>query len=407
MSVETTESRASTEPIRVLILYMESTGAGHRRAAEAVASALGERPGVKVTLVNIVDFMNDALHQLYQSFRTRILEDAPHIFGQLYSWYDHEKDETSFIDRLLFEIERQSLRRLVEFLKKSPHDVAIHTHFFPAELTAHLRRTERVRFPHVTVTTDYFSHAMWFHQPCECFFVATPDAGVYLEHLGAAPEAIELTGIPVDPVFESLRLDADAHDRQTAERWDDIASGRRRPRVVFMATGTAPEAAREAQAHLLSTRVPIEVVTLAGGDEERQAALSEIEVPARHEARVMGPTDRVPHILSEADLLVGKSGGLTSAEAMAMGCPMAILEPRPDQEEQNTDVLLEQGAAVRVFRTPLLGPKIERVFAEGDTWTRLRRNAHRMGRPDAARRVADAALSLVRRGARVGGETSS
>jgi len=378
---------------RVLILYMESTGAGHRRAAEAIARALGTQ--ARSTMVNIVDFMNDTLHQLYQSLRTRIMEDAPHVFGQIYSWYDHEKDETSFIDRLLFTLERQSLRRLVKFLQESPHDIAVHTHFFPAELAAHLRRTGQVSFPQVTVTTDYFSHAMWFHQPCERFFVATDEAGQYLRHLGAPNASVELSGIPVDPVFEAHHLDAAAHDRQTERRLLEIGTGHRKPRICFMATGMAPEAAHAAQEGLVAAQRGLAVTTLVGGDDERRRAVDAVAAPERHDVRVLGPTDQVPSILEDSDLVVGKSGGLTSAEAMAVGCPMAILLPRPDQEEQNTDVLLEHGAAVRVFRAPLLAPKIDGLFGDGVRWTSLRRGAYRLGRPDAARRIADAVLGLA------------
>lgn len=385
-----------SRPIRVLILHMESTGSGHRRAAQAIAKALEPWACVETTIVNIVEFMNEALHSLYQTVRMRILDEAPHVFGQIYSWYDYEKTETSFVDRLLFSLERQSLRGLVQFLQQSQHDVAIHTHFFPAELAAHLRRTGQVSFPNLTVTTDFFSHAMWFHQPCERYFVATQDAGLYLRHLGAPPEAIEETGIPIDPQFERLRLDARAHAMTSEQRLKDIRAGRRRPRITFMATGLAPDVARSAQASILGAERGLEVKTLVGGDEERHRAVASVETPERHRVEVLGPTDQVPEILAETDLLVGKAGGLTSAEAMSAGCPMAILRPRPDQEEQNTDVLLEEGAALRVFRGSLLASKIDGLFSgEGTRWLDLRRNAHRLGRPEAAKRVGTVAFELA------------
>jgi len=162
-----------------------------------------------------------------------------------------------------------------------------------------------------------------------------------------------------------------------------------------MATGMAPEAAHAAQEGLVAAQRGLAVTTLVGGDDERRRAVDAVAAPERHDVRVLGPTDQVPSILEDSDLVVGKSGGLTSAEAMAVGCPMAILLPRPDQEEQNTDVLLEHGAAVRVFRAPLLAPKIDGLFGDGVRWTSLRRGAYRLGRPDAARRIADAVLGLA------------
>lgn len=387
----------TSRPARILLLYMESTGAGHRRAAEAIAAELRPHDRLEVELQNISEFMSEPVHEAYRSFRSRIMQEAPHVFGQVYSWYDHERDQRSFLDRLLFSLEKQSLRGLVKFLRDSEHDLVIQTHFFPAEITAHLRRSGDVRLPQMVVTTDYFSHAMWFHEPCERFFVATEDAAVYLNHLGASEEVIEVSGIPVGADFVKRRRDEAAHAAETERRLSRIAAGKRRPRVALMASGTSPDAAREALEGLTAARRAIEVIALAGGNADRRRAMEAVEVPSRHSVRVLGPTDAVAATIEDSDLLVGKAGGLTSAEAMTLGCPMAILRPRPDQEEQNTDVLLENGAAVRIFRPALLASKLDRLFEESARWSELRAAAHRFGRPDAAQRVAAAVLQQTAR----------
>ncbi len=50
--------------------------------------------------------------------------------------------------------------------------------------------------------------------------------------------------------------------------------------------------------------------------------------------------------MAAADLMIGKSGGLTSSECLASGLPMLIVSPIPGQEERNANHLLEHGAAV-------------------------------------------------------------
>ena len=42
--------------------------------------------------------------------------------------------------------------------------------------------------------------------------------------------------------------------------------------------------------------------------------------------------------------MIGKSGGLTIAEAAALGVPLLILDPIPGQETRNADIVLEAGA---------------------------------------------------------------
>lgn len=387
-------SDGHARPNRVLLLHMESTGSGHRRAAEAIRAALDQRPDTECEIINVVDHMNDTLHELYQTARTRILAGAPHVFGQMYSWYDRAPSRQSLVDRMLDKLQHQCMRSLMNRLRQNRHDVAIHTHFFPAEIAAELRRTGQARFPHLTVTTDLFSHSMWFHQPCERFCVATEEARAYMTHLGADPQKVDVTGIPVNPAFEALRPRADEHERRARARLAEIQGGAK-PRILYMATGLAPEAAAEGLGHLTRTERPLEVTALAGGDAERKAALESISVPSRHEVGVWGPRDDVHDVMAGMDLLAGKGGGLTVAECTAIGLPMAILHPRPDQEEQNTDYLLEHGAAVRVYRLPLLPFKLEAVFGDRERWVQLRTGAHALGQPEAARRIAEAALRLA------------
>ena len=46
-----------------------------------------------------------------------------------------------------------------------------------------------------------------------------------------------------------------------------------------------------------------------------------------------------------ADIFIGKPGGMTISEAIACGLPMCVVSPIPDQEEGNSDHLLEEGIA--------------------------------------------------------------
>lgn len=385
-------------PLRVCIYYMESTGAGHRRAAEAVDAALRALPEpVEVQRVNIVDYMNPAVHQVYQTVRNWLMDDAPHVFGQLYAWSDRPPEKENIFEKSLRGLELTSLRSLIDFMVETPCDLAIHTHFFPAEVAAFLRRRGRVHFPHVTVTTDYFSHALWSQDPCERFFVASGDAKAYLSRLGVPLDRIERTGIPIDPRFAALRKNDADFDAETEARIRAFESEARRPRVLLSATGTAPEAATQNLQDLLMARRPLSVRVLAGGDSDRLDALRQVPVPPDgHVVEVCGPRDDMPEVLAESDVVIGKAGGLTCAESMSAGCPMAFLRPRPDQEAQNVDFLLEHQAATRIFRSALLGPKIDAMFADLERWRSLRTQAHRLGQPEAASQVARACMELVR-----------
>jgi processive 1,2-diacylglycerol beta-glucosyltransferase len=88
--------------------------------------------------------------------------------------------------------------------------------------------------------------------------------------------------------------------------------------------------------------------------------------------------------MAAADLLVGKPGGLTTAEALARGLPMVIVHPIPGQEERNADHLLEAGAAIRGNNIPALAWKLDALLDDAERLAAMRAAARRLARPGAA-----------------------
>ncbi|HEX9634600.1 MAG TPA: UDP-N-acetylglucosamine--N-acetylmuramyl-(pentapeptide) pyrophosphoryl-undecaprenol N-acetylglucosamine transferase [Candidatus Limnocylindria bacterium] len=111
-------------------------------------------------------------------------------------------------------------------------------------------------------------------------------------------------------------------------------------------------------------------------------------------------TDRMTDALVAADLVVGRAGSSTCAEVAAVGVA-AILVPYPHagaHQDANAAWLADQGAAVVVPDAELDG---ERLLAEAqrlhDDATRVTMAdaARRLGRPDAAARIADELLAMA------------
>ena len=103
--------------------------------------------------------------------------------------------------------------------------------------------------------------------------------------------------------------------------------------------------------------------------------------------------------MAAADVTITKPGGMTSSEALAAGLPMVIASPYPLQEEVNANVLLEQGAAVRVDPITTLGHKLKRLLATPDRIAEMRANCAGLARPASAAAVAECVLEeLVVRG---------
>jgi processive 1,2-diacylglycerol beta-glucosyltransferase len=110
--------------------------------------------------------------------------------------------------------------------------------------------------------------------------------------------------------------------------------------------------------------------------------------------RILGHTTRMHELMAAADLLVGKPGGLTTAEACAVGLPMMLLRPLPGQEEHNAKTLTQIGAA-RLEIDPFdAGKAAAELVVQHDVIATMSERAKEFGRVGSARIAAEAAVEL-------------
>jgi len=123
--------------------------------------------------------------------------------------------------------------------------------------------------------------------------------------------------------------------------------------------------------------------------------MHKIPCPARHRTKVLGFTTEIDELMTVADLVVSKPGGLTTSETLARGAVMVIVNPIPGQESRNSDFLLESGAAIKVNNVATLGHKITALLADPKRLEMLRANVKRVARPRAAFDVVAKSLELI------------
>jgi processive 1,2-diacylglycerol beta-glucosyltransferase len=238
------------------------------------------------------------------------------------------------------------------------------------------------------VVTDYDFHAMWLSRAFHRYFVALDETKAYLSTLGLPAERITVSGIPVDPAF-SKNTDKPGLRRQLKLRPD-------LPVILVSAGALGVNPAEQVVKSLRQLSHRAQVAVVCGKNPDAKAR---VEAELRHgksgkaEFRVLGYVDDMPAWMGAADLLVSKPGGMTSAEAMASGLPMAIYDPIPGQEERNSDQLLEKGVAIKCNEISILGYKVDRLLAEPERLKRMQTAARKMGRPNAAETVVQTLLS--------------
>jgi processive 1,2-diacylglycerol beta-glucosyltransferase len=110
--------------------------------------------------------------------------------------------------------------------------------------------------------------------------------------------------------------------------------------------------------------------------------------------QVVGYTTDMDEYMAAADMLVGKTGGLTTSEALARDLIMVVVNPIPGQEERNADHLLEEGAALRCNNLPAIAFKIDRLLDDPARMAAMKQNIRRIARPRAAYDIVSTLLQL-------------
>jgi processive 1,2-diacylglycerol beta-glucosyltransferase len=370
---------------RVLVLSA-SVGAGHLRAAQAVELALRQvDPEAVVKNVDVLELTNAAFRRVYAKAYLDLVNKAPHVLGYFYDLMDRPVSSRRTSDRLRLAAEKLNLRPFLRFLKSEPWDVIVNTHFLPAELIASLQRQERLKTPHLTVTTDFETHRLWVNQPCDHYFSATSEGAAYLRHWGVPAGDVTVTGIPIHPVFSQPKDRAGCLQRQGLVGDRSI--------VVQISGGFGVGPIEEIFRGILAIEVPIEVVVVTGRNETARQQLERIVPPERHRTKILGFTDQIDELMAVADIVVSKPGGLTTSEILARGAAMAVVNPIPGQESRNSDFLLENGAAVKINNLATLGHKLTPLLEHPSRLARLKENARRIGKPQAAFDIARRALA--------------
>jgi processive 1,2-diacylglycerol beta-glucosyltransferase len=77
--------------------------------------------------------------------------------------------------------------------------------------------------------------------------------------------------------------------------------------------------------------------------------------------KVYGFTREVSMLMDFCDVIVTKPGGLTTTEALSKRIPMIVPFAIPGQEFENTEFLIETGAAIYVDNIEQIGAELERL----------------------------------------------
>lgn len=371
---------------KVLILSA-AVGAGHLRAAEALEKAFKQTNAAKeVKNIDVLNYTNPLFRRLYGKAYIDMVNKMPEVLGWMYDSLDKPWQN----ERRRLALDRLNTQPFIKFLKNYQPDIAVCTHFLPAEIISWLKAKDKISFPQAIVVTDFDVHAMWLCHHFEQYFVALDETRVHLEKLGIPSEKITVSGIPIDPVFAAHKDKAEMRAKY------DLAKDKLT--IMVSAGGFGVGNIEHLLQALSDLQTPAQILAICGRNEDLKTKLEKLAVEKLNNATVtfkpIGFTREMDEYMSAADLIVGKPGGLTTSEALAKGLIFVVVNPIPGQEERNSDHLLEKGCAIKCNNLPTLAYKIDELVKDKSRFEAMKTNVLNFARPNASKEIIEKLISL-------------
>lgn len=372
------------EQLKVLI-FSASFGAGHVRAAEAIIEALRAKdPNVKITHLDFGAFLSKTFNSVIKNTYIELIKHTPKLWGKFY-YRTSKIPPDSLFQRFLNGLGR---REFVKFIQVLQPDLVICTYPTVAGVLAQQRIKGILNVPLVTVVTDYAVHSQWIHPGVDLYIVGCKSVYEGLVTRGIEPSSIRVTGIPVSPKFE-WEL-----DRQEILRKLELRP--HLPTVLVMggAYGVLGGAKLICKI-LVETDFPVQTIIVCGQDEKLYKALDSLMEEGKNPVARFGFVRNVEELMSAADMIITKAGGLTVSEALTKRVPLVIFRPIPGQEEENAIYLEGIGAGRAAKNEEELEEIIFDLLEHPKDLERMRRSAAKAVPGRAAELAVDGMLQLL------------
>ena len=362
---------------RVLVLS-SSAGHGHVMAAHAVAGAMRRRhPTVDVSELDALTKIAGWYGRAYRRVYLGLADKAPLAWRALYTMTDKGGSPAG---HLLTMAAGQSLIRAC--LRWQPH-VILSTHFMGPEILGRVVRQGKLLSKLDLVITDHDVHRMWYSPDVRRYYVASELVKARLSlRYGVPEERIHVTGIPVRREF------TEKQDLPAIRA--DLGLDPARPVVLFMSSGFTSGPIRKSILGIWQERPDAQIVAVCGRNQRLRRMVDALPRPAGGVLRALGFTDTPWAAVAVADVVISKSGGITTAECTTMGKPLIISACIPGQEERNVDALQEAGAGVLALTPEEVRWRTARLLADSARLKAMARAARAFARPSAANDIADA-----------------
>lgn len=366
-----------------ILIFSVSTGQGHNATAAAVQKELQKR-GYDPEIDDAVFRANHLLGICTDLLYRMAISGLRFFYGIFYRMAEKRKSNsyspslTRFNNRIL----TRNIRKKIE---KDDPDIIICTHPFAATALDTIKQKHPFRARCIGIVTDFTVHPFW-EEALRLDLVALPDERFVPDALkkGFKETQILPTGIPIDPVFYQTMA------KEEARRTLGIAPEKK---TFFVMSGSMGHGNMLKNLRAIDALPDdFQLIVVCGNNKRMYRHIEKVSF--RHPLRLYGYTKEVPLLMSAADCMISKPGGLSTSEAMAKGLPLIITDPIPGHEERNATFLAEAGAAYVSDKKHPLAEAVALFLRDSASAEALARASAGLSHKDAAKKLCDRIVTL-------------
>jgi UDP-N-acetylglucosamine:LPS N-acetylglucosamine transferase len=374
-----------------ILIISSDTGGGHRSAAAAIVAGVQkflESESYAVRVVRAVEESHHLSAKLVGLYNW-ILRNRQHWMKYYYWVLNRVRPETrEFFHKRCIGYVTGLFERWCPHVVVSVHPLT--QHLF-GRVLRELNLTDRV--PLVSVVTDP-CYGFWKGWACDdvtLYLVASDEARRQLIDYGVSPDRIKISGMPVHPKF--------AYPGEEAAKAARSALGLDPEKfTVFVNAGWAGGGnMKEIFKELVRGELDMQAIFLAGRNEDLRAAAESLALDAPFPIKVIGYSDEIEKLMSAANVMVSKLGGLTTFEAFACRVPIiadAITEPMP-QEAGTASLIEDRGAGIMLKRSRDVVPVVRRMMEDELHYSRMRAATAGLAIPNSTRQIVLEIAALI------------
>ena len=366
---------------KVLLLFI-SEHSGHHCASLAIEKALHDLDlSVETLNINSFNYTNPILEKVINRAYMGVIQHSPELWDYLYDNPAVLK-QTHRLREMIHKFNTSKLKTLLDDFKP---DAIICTQAFPCGMVADYKKTFGLMVPIIAVLTDYAPHSYWVYSNVDQYIVPSKETGDKLTADGIDQSRIKVYGIPIDPKFRT------SPDKKGLR--EKLGLDPEKPCVLIMGGTQGLGPIKELVRILDRSSLALQSIIACGTNKKLYKWLKPRWY--RKKSLIISYATNIDEFMDASDIILTKPGGITTAEALAKGLPMLIVNPLPGQEAMNTKFLLKEGVAIKAENPDEVVVLLEELFENNNKLKTMRDKARLLAKPDSALDIAKLVLEIT------------